>query len=491
MSLAGTVFRPSERRGAVVVSSPRITIVGAGMAGLTAAYELERLGYRVEILEGSHRLGGRVYTHQFADGATAELGAMRIPRSHRMVLGLIGDLGLGSKVCRFESLFSDPSAYHATATGYARVGDVAKTLVTKFRRDLPQARSCDEALLLCGWLAAAGEAIAPAGFRTQMYHEFRHGLLPAVGRLDLRPFVGAGGCGQIDVHAFFAAHPEIKQGCGGRIAGFIDDILAVTSAELIRLEGGLGQLPTRLSERIRGPIKRGHEVIGLDVRDDCVLLDVQIGDVVVRRRCEQVLCTIPFSVLRRLRIRGLSEAKMKAISDMPYWPATKVAFHCREAFWERDGITGGASFSGGRIRQTYYQQVDGRRQAGAVLLASYTLGEEAEFLGRLPVRARHALVRRELGRMHPEVLRPGMLLNAVSVAWGRNRWSRAAAVTQWGTSPAEREAERATAAAPEKRLFFAGEHCSSNPAWIEGAVESGVRAVRDIQRWAPLSGARS
>jgi monoamine oxidase len=66
-----------------------VTVLGAGVAGLASAWELERLGYRVEVLAGSGRLGGRVYTHRFGTGPgapVAELGAMRIPAGHRRVL---------------------------------------------------------------------------------------------------------------------------------------------------------------------------------------------------------------------------------------------------------------------------------------------------------------------------------------------------------------------------------------------------------------------
>ncbi|MGF1676131.1 MAG: flavin monoamine oxidase family protein, partial [Rivularia sp. (in: cyanobacteria)] len=70
-------------------SGKKITILGAGIAGLVAAYELERLGHEVDIIEGSPRVGGRVWTHRFGtenDAPYAELGAMRIPSSHHHTL---------------------------------------------------------------------------------------------------------------------------------------------------------------------------------------------------------------------------------------------------------------------------------------------------------------------------------------------------------------------------------------------------------------------
>jgi monoamine oxidase len=226
-------------------------------------------------------------------------------------------------------------------------------------------------------------------------------------------------------------------------------------------------------------------VVGLDVREDAVLVDIRESDHIVTRRCDYVLCTIPFSVLRRLWLNGLSEAKLAAIRKVKYWSATKVALHCREPFWERDGISGGASFSSGRIRQTYYPPVENDPACGAALLASYTIGDDADVLGCMPAAIRHAVVLQELSTMHPELLCPGMVVDAVSFAWGQNWWSEGAGAVRWGKDTTTSEEERAQAAQPENNLFFAGEHCSSTPAWIEGAIESAVTAVREINLHKP------
>ncbi|GAA1332007.1 flavin monoamine oxidase family protein [Saccharothrix algeriensis] len=457
-----------------------ITILGAGIAGLVAAYELERLGYRVEVLEGSHRVGGRILTHRFGSDATGplvEFGAMRVPSTHQHTLDYIAELGLSDRIRPFRSLFSEPRAYHATGRGYVRLDQAARILVEGFRADLPHGRYREETVLFGAWLTAMGNAIGPAGFRDR---RFTVELLDAVDRIDLGPFVVGAGRDQIDLHGFFAGHPEVRAGCGGRLARFIDDVLSETSPELVRLEGGMDQLVRRLVSRVRSPIRLGCEVVGLDVRDRRVLVDLRIGDRVVTRSRSKVLCTLPFSVLRRLRLRNLSRTKVAAIRGMTYWSATKVAFHCREAFWGRDGISGGASFSGGRVRQTYYVPADGEPADGAVLLASYTLGEEADAFGRMPVVDRHEAVLRELSRMHPELLEPGMVLDAASMAWGQHWWSSGAAVSQWELDSATRSQERARAQSPENGLYFAGDHCSANPAWIDGAIQSAVDAVRRI-----------
>jgi monoamine oxidase len=466
----------------------KVTIIGAGVAGLVAAYELEQLGHHVEVLEGSRRIGGRIYTHRFRSGPAAplvELGAMRIPTKHRRAMHYIDKLGLTNKVRDFKTLFSEGGNYYTTNSGIVRVREMARAIVEDFRRDLAGQRYSDETVFFGAWLMAIGNAIAPADFRNNLRDEFSLELLDLVERIDLTPFLRGRASGDIDLHAFFAAHPEVGSSRQGRLARFIEDVLDETSPALVRMEGGMDQLVRRLAERIQSPITCGQEVIGLDVRDDHVLVDVREGDDIVTRRCDYVLCAIPLSVLRRLWLSGLSEAKLSAIRKVEYWSATKIALHCREPFWEQDGITGGASFCNGRIRQTYYPPVDNDPVGGAALLASYTIGSDADVLGRMPATVRHAEVIQELSKMHPELLRPGMVVDAVSLAWGQNWWSEGAGTIRWGKDAITCEEERAEAARPENRLFFAGEHCSSTPAWIEGAIESAVNAVREIQLHKP------
>lgn len=462
----------------------RITVIGAGIAGLVAAYELEQLGHHVEVLEGSRRIGGRIHTHRFNSSPTGplvELGAMRIPAKHRNTMRYIAKLGLTGKVRSFSTLFSEGANYYTTSTGQLRVREAAKVMMEDFRLGLPDQRYSDGTLLFGAWLTAIGDAIAPADFRKSLRDEFSLGLLDLVDRVDLAPFIRGSAGDYIDLHAFFAAHPEIRSSRHGRLNRFIDDILSETSPELVRLEGGMDQLVRRLVERIQGPITCGQEVVGLDVRERDVLVDIRQSDRIITRRCDYVLCTIPFSILRRLWCNGLSETKTAVLHKVKYWSGTKVALHCREAFWERDGISGGASFCGGRIRQTYYPPVEGDPASGAALLASYTIGDDADVLGCMPVTVRHEVVIQELSKIHPELLYPGMVVDTVSLAWGQHRWSEGAGTVRWGNDAATYEEERAQAARPENRLFFAGEHCSSTPAWIDGAVESAINAVREIQ----------
>jgi monoamine oxidase len=460
-----------------------ITIIGAGIAGLTAAYELEQLGYHVEILEGSRRIGGRIYSHRFGsepDAPVAELGAMRIPTRHGHTLEYISRLGLTDDVRPFKSLTADDNAFVGTLDGYVRFRDASVKLLEELRARLRHDAYREETLLFGARLTLIVDAIAPAPQRECLRRDLDTTLLDLVERIDLKPYIEDVSSGQIDLHGIFAAHPHLQAACSGDLREFLDDILTETGRELLRVRGGMSRIVQRLARRIRGPILCGREVVGLDARPDGVLIHTREGGRIRRRHSKRVICTVPFPVLRRMHLSGFSEGKLDAIREVHYVPATKVAFHCRESFWEQAGIAGGASSSGGIIRQTYYPPMDGDPALGAVLLASYTIGDDANALGRLPSAGRYTSILVELAEMHPELLRRGMVLNAASVAWGQHKWTGGGCAVRWGKDAVRSEEERLRVARPQHTLFFAGEHCSSSPAWIDGAIESAIEAVGQL-----------
>ncbi|MFC5719337.1 flavin monoamine oxidase family protein [Streptomyces gamaensis] len=482
--------RPRARAGprpvAVRATGPRVIVLGAGVAGLVAAYELEQFGYRVEVVESGTRVGGRVRTHRFGAGPGApavELGAMRIPSDHHRTLGFVRRLRLEGRLREFATLLSEENAYVRTTGGFVRVHEAARPLREDFRRELarlgPGRRHSEPALAFAAWLAAVVDAIAPPDMRAALREDLHGQLLDLVKHIDLSRYVRGAAGERVDLHALFSAHPDLRAGCSARLGGFLDDILTETGPGLLRLEGGMDLFTSALASRLRGAVRCGHRVTGLHVRDEGVLVHIRAGARTLLHRAELAVCTLPFPALRGVRLTGFDADKLAVLDEVEYCPATKVAFHCREPFWWDGGIRGGASFTGGGIRQTYYPPVDGDPRRGAALLASYTIGEEAARLGRLPAHVRHALVLEELSALHPELRRPGMVLAAVSEAWGSAPWS-AGCATRWGKSPAACERERARAARPVGPLFFAGEHCAARPAWIEGAVESALAAVEAI-----------
>jgi monoamine oxidase len=90
----------------------------------------------------------------------------------------------------------------------------------------------------------------------------------------------------------------------------------------------------------------------------------------------------------------------------------------------------------------------------------------------------------ELAQLHPQLRQPETVLETMSVAWGQRRWNKGCAARRWGVTDAERAREVERAACPQGRLFFAGEHCSISPAWVNAGIESALRAVTQIDTFA-------
>ena len=108
-----------------------VLILGAGIAGLAAGYELQRLGHEVHIIEAQPRVGGRIYTHRFAQDPEklyGEMGAMRIPASHDYPRYYIKKMGLGLR--RFVTVFENDEAFLDLRGHVARIKD-GKDLVSR------------------------------------------------------------------------------------------------------------------------------------------------------------------------------------------------------------------------------------------------------------------------------------------------------------------------------------------------------------------------
>ena len=101
----------------------RVVIVGGGLAGLCAAYELEQRGHEVTILEAeTSHVGGRARTHRFENGQYGELGAMRIPANHTLTRKYVNQFGLSLR----NFVQSNPEAYYYVRGQKIRIKDEAQ-----------------------------------------------------------------------------------------------------------------------------------------------------------------------------------------------------------------------------------------------------------------------------------------------------------------------------------------------------------------------------
>lgn len=459
-------------------SGKRITILGAGIAGLVAAYELERLGHEVEIIEGSPRIGGRVWTHRFGnspDAPYAELGAMRIPSDHKMTLHYVHEMGLSHKLCKFMTVFEESNALMNINGQVLKMKDAPRVLQQTEGGILSDTRYSEKTRLFAAWLKTIINTIAPGNLRSDFERDLHSHLMDELERLDLDPYFSEDG-ETIDLNSFLTQNPSFRAKCSLGLDIFLGDIMTETSHDLLQLQGGMDQLIQRLAASIKADIKCNCEVVGIAVQKDHVEITSQENGQLQTSHCDYVLCTIPFSVLRKLELSGFDDDKLDSIHNTVYCPGTKVAFHTRESFWSKDGILGGASFSGEGVRQTYYPSVKFNPEHGSVMLASYTIGDDAERMGMMSESERFDYVQNIVGKIHPELNAPGAIVDFASIAWGNYKWSAGGCTIHWDDS----ESNYLKAQRPQNTLFFAGEHCSRFPAWLQGSIESALEAVYDI-----------
>lgn len=488
----------------------KVHILGAGMAGLAAAYVLHELGHEVTVYEASNRVGGRVFTQRFgpeSEQRYGELGAMRIPASHDYTLYFAHLLDL--KLRPFVTLYANFNAFMDLRGRVARMDEAQDVLTPLYALSAWERQQVPGVALFGRHLSTLVNSLTPEEAAGLLEGRLVSPYARQVENTPLGDFLRLHSVGA-DTLEYLGSVTGLEGWWDRSIGMLVRESLIDTSTGLQEIVGGMDLLPRGLAARLpEGSLRLNRPVTGLRNRDSTVELTLSgpHGEELVQSDC--VLCTLPFSVLRRVRLEGFSPDKVRAIRGMSYTAASKVLLDCRERFWEtRSGIFGGASLSDQLSRWTYYPsdhvdpaqartlqaqrgpyvlpggmassgtRVGGEaRPGGGVLLASYAVGTDAQRQGALDPEHRAQVVMRSISRFHPEVLEPGMVRDTASMAWEHHPWSAGAFSC---LRPHELEELYPAAVAPEGGVFFAGEHLSTEQAWIQGALASSLRAVQEM-----------
>jgi monoamine oxidase len=501
-----------------------VVILGAGMAGLVAGYELRRLGHHVEVLEASSRVGGRVMTHHFADGTYAELGAMRVPASHDYTRYYVHQMGLDQKWIPFIN--STNRCFWDLHDVIARKDEAQAQIYPRFSFSATLKQKYPSGGAILGALEDSlidtlTEAEKAAMFEGRADTDF----LTYLSTVSLGDFLAQGA--GADTRTVIGVFTSLDVWLDKALSMFLRDEMVGTGTGLQTLEGGLSQLPESVGEeldKLGGVLRQHQEVLRIKRREhgaEITVRDRKSGEI-ENRECDYLFCTIPFSVLRRLELSGFSYGKLSAVRGMTYANATKVALDCRERFWQRPpyGIFGGSSISDHVQRQTYYPMdklphitkaaaplaafaQTPRRYAGlhssaiddpridqaalrgisaeesagipGALLGAYCWDQDARRLGAVGDAERARVVVEGIRRFHPEI--ESYVVDHASIDWEEFEWTGGAFAF---LRPGEIEAYFGDAIRPEGRVFFAGEHCSTDQAWIQGALIASLRAVDQL-----------
>jgi monoamine oxidase len=462
LTLIQTGLQPEAKR------PKKVVVVGAGMAGLVAAYELLRAGHDPLILEAQTRLGGRVLTlrEPFSDGLYGEAGAMRIPRAHALTMAYVEKFGLPVSPFRMDN----PQAYYCFNGKRFRIADCEQDPaplgfeVAEHERGLLAAKMWETALRpIVDRLESGGEE---AWSEVVSQHD----------RYSVREFleeVSGWSEGAIEMFGLLFNQEALMN---SSFLELLREEVGSYYRDMVQIEGGMDRLPKAFLPALKARIRFGARMTALDQTPEGVTIHYrnQAGPGSVQG--DYAILTVPTPVLRHVELlKPFSRPKLRAIRQLHYDASAKIFFQCRRRFWEEDdGIYGGGSVTDMAVRNIYYPE-HGRETGRGVLLASYTWSEDAQRWGSLSPRDRLEQALENVSHIHPQVLEE--FEGGASKMWHDDEFACGAFAL---FDPGQQTLLHEHIISPEGRIHFAGEHASLAHAWIQGAIESGLRAAREI-----------
>ena len=468
------------------VSGTTVLILGAGLAGMTAALELSAAGYRVQMLEYQGRAGGRNWTLRggdtytelggntqqvgFADGNYLNPGPWRIPYHHHAVLDYCRRLGVALEpfvqvnhnawLHSSQAFDGQPQRYrHINSDFRGSVAELLAKVVNQGALDEPVAIEDKELLLEA--LRSYGVLDENLAYRSgEAVSEYRgwnrdpggglSGAPEPSEPLAFREVVSSRLWRHLSVGDNYEFQMPMFQPVGGM------DMIAQA------FERELGQL---ITYRAR--------VTAIRQDDQRVSVNWESTDApgtVHTTSAQYCICTIPFSILGQID-HNFSGAVTNVVNSMYYEGSVKSGLEMKRRFWEQDeAIFGGISYTDLPISLIGYPSTGFLTDGPAVLLGGYTWGAFAYELNAMSPEER---VRRavEFGRrIHPQY--DAEFSNGVSVSWHRVPWVLGC-FGIWR----DRAGQYDIVARGDGRTYFAGEHISHIPAWQEGAILSALDTI--------------
>ena len=460
-----------------------VLILGAGLAGMTAALELRKAGYKVQILEFNNRPGGRNWTLRGGDSFT-ELGGFRqtcefeqglyfnpgpwrIPYHHRAILDYCKRLGVTLEPfiqLNHNALLHVTKAFEGVPQRIRDIktdfqGQISELLAkTTQQGKLDEAVSKEDREILMQALKSWGALDGNYGYKANLISSDFRGYAKDPG----------GGVGAAPIPGEPINLSDILK---SRVWRYLRNF-ALHTFQL----GGMDMIGKAFAREVGDVIRYDAKVtrIQQDSRGVTVTYtDLKSPSAPQQAKADWCVCTIPLSILSQLPI-DVGDRMKAAIDAVPYMASVKIGLQFKRRFWEEDeAIYGGISYTDLPIRQIAYPNTGFNRAGRGVLLGAYLFdGPNAYEFTSMPPAERVARAVEFGASIHPQYR--AEYENGIAVAWHRVPFTLGCAGNWTDNARAEHYNNLCQI---DGRIVLAGEHASYIPVWQEGAILSSLDAI--------------
>jgi monoamine oxidase len=445
-------------------NSRRVVVIGAGLSGLATALDLVQSGVEVVVLEAQSRPGGRILTIRapFTDGLYVEAGATHVVGDPDL-LALVASVGVPlirpkpprglNAVMHMggKRVLLGPDG-HPPAGAPFSAEEEKLGFEGRLRKYFGNATSFDP----------DGQWPPPALAR----HDAQNGIEMLTELGASRAYTADFGIGLIAERMTEVSGAFVMR----EVAGLLHDLGREGGG---RIAGGSDRLPIALAQRLGARVVYGAEVKRIEQDERGARVAFMRRGVLEHLDAERIVCAIPYSVLRHLEVApGFSPAKQRAVRELSMVSGARVCAQFDRRFWQERGDAGDADtdLTTGTVRDETKLQL-----GTAGVLGAFLTGDPSRRITALPPEERLRSFVENAEKVHPGAKEH--FVAGTTKCWDEDPFARGAFA--W-FKPGQMTELGPAMTKTEGRVHFAGDHTSSRPGWMHGALASAKRVVREV-----------
>lgn len=428
-------------------TAKHVVVIGAGLSGLAAAYRLKNAGWKVTVIEGRDRIGGRVFSHtDKPTGLVCELGAEWVGESHERIKALCKDFNIPLQKHQFEDFLQ-------------RDGRVYRPGEWSFS---PQAKTAFDKMI-------AGYEKLTIAQKTRLDRSDWWNHLEKIGftpdDLRLRDLMDSTDFGESIRHvSAFAALAEYAESSpknemdykmtGGN-SRLVHEFAEQIGAENIKLKNIVDKI-TQTRGRIKLEIEPNMGNLTLD------------GSARWAISADAVICTAPIHSLLKIKFDPpLPAVQRNAAEQLVYSRISKNSVIFSDRFWKEENF----SMVSDTTSHFYFHSTQSQPGKEGILTA-YAVGEKADVLSSQSDERRMRIVSNDIAPLDDDA--PKKARRIISYAWQRDEFTDGAYALY---KPGQWFGIRPILQRPHGKVLFAGEHIADWQGFMEGAIETGEAAA--------------